>query len=55
MNEHLIERLRRVATICSEWDLSDTPPFADWSELMDEAADALEAMEEEDGEPWPSD
>ena len=48
MNEMLIERLRAVATLMTEWDTNVNPPLTDWADLMDEAADALEAVEEDE-------
>ena len=47
-NEDLILRLRRTATVIDAWDLQDNPPLTDWSALMDDAADALEALTEEE-------
>lgn len=44
----LIERLRRAATAMEEWDSSMNPPYSDWSTLMEEAADVLESLTEEE-------
>ena len=43
----LSKRLRLASTAADDWDyesMSD-PPVYDWAELMEEAADALEALE----------
>jgi hypothetical protein len=44
----LIERLRRAATACEEWPLTEPPPLTAWATLMAEAADALETEEDID-------
>ena len=41
MNSDLIERLRSAATAASGWDPTDNAPYTEWSDLLDEAADAL--------------
>jgi hypothetical protein len=48
---NLVERLRTAAFECSAWDSRDTPRYTEWSELMDEAADALERNGEWDTVP----
>lgn len=37
----LIERLRAAAVEMSKWDPDLNPPFSRWSDLVDEAAEAL--------------
>jgi hypothetical protein len=45
----IVERLRDTAQHCSSWSIdSDTPPFADWADLMDEAAEIIEGLLEEE-------
>lgn len=41
----LVERLRQAAAECSGWDTGLNPPFTEWSDLMDEAANKLEQIE----------
>jgi hypothetical protein len=47
-NQPLIDRLRRVATMIDNWNREINPPYTDWSALMDQAADAIEALEADD-------
>jgi hypothetical protein len=49
-NQPLIDRLRRVATMIDNWNREINPPYTDWSALMDQAADAIEALEADDDE-----
>jgi len=49
----LIARLRTEARLALEWPVGDNAPFVDWSDLMDEAADALQ--EAADDEPYNED
>jgi hypothetical protein len=49
MNEALIKRLRNTANAVVDWDDDNlNPPFTEWAALLDEAADALEAFEEDE-------
>lgn len=40
----LIQRLRAAAQECSAWDINLNPPYTSWSDLLDEAADAIASM-----------
>lgn len=57
---NLSDRLRQAAAECSGWNGEDTPPFTEWSDLMDEAATFIDAPRLEDpgylraGGPWTS-
>ena len=60
MNETkaLVKRLRRAADAISDWDPDERPLYTDWSSLMEDAADAIEALEDDfavtyDDEPEP--
>lgn len=46
MSDKLIERLRQAAAECSGWD-GFNPPFTEWSDLMDEAATAIDTAARE--------
>jgi hypothetical protein len=52
MSADLINRLRRASGALADWRTHTVRShhLDDWSILMDEAADAIEALEEEDDE-----
>lgn len=43
----LVRRLRAVATEISAWDSDIGCPYGDWSDLMDEAADAIQELDDD--------
>ena len=44
--QDLTSRLREAAQNCSAWGIGDDiPPYAEWSDLMDEAAARIESLE----------
>ena len=47
MRADLRQRLRLAADECSAWDTDLNPPYTDWSMLMEEAADALDEVEDD--------
>jgi hypothetical protein len=49
-NQALVDRLRRAAAAIADWGPRRAPRYDDWAILMDEAADALEAADEEDSD-----
>lgn len=40
----LIDKLRQTAEECSSWDIDMSVPFASWSDLMEDAANALDTL-----------
>jgi hypothetical protein len=47
MTDDLVNRLRQAAAECSSWDNGLNPPLTEWSDLMDEAANAIEELEDD--------